>query len=286
MSVVRCVCFTINNYTLEDFADVEKLIRMCSFVVVGFEGSGEGQTPHIQGYCEFQKTIRFTSISKTLRRAHLERRLGNATQASDYCKKEGNWLEWGEIKEQGKRTDLDRIRLLALDNGGMRAVSAVGNLQQIRVAEIFLSYNEPPREWKPQVIWLWGPTGTGKSRSAREICGEDVYCKNTGTKWWDGYDGHDDIILDDFRDSWWPITYMLGLLDRYEFRVEIKGGYRQIRAHRIVITSAQNPAECYMGTGEAVEQLLRRIDIINAFLPNVADVAEVGGVIVGAPLLE
>jgi len=277
MAVVRCVCFTINNPTADDEADLNRLRGMCSYWVVGREGRGEGATPHYQGYCEFHKSTRLSSVCKILRRGHVERRLGNALEASAYCKKEGEWTEGGQMKEQGKRTDLDKIRLLALDNGGMRAVSAIGNLQQIRVAEIFLTYNEEPRDWKPEVIWLWGPTGVGKSRSARELCGEDIYCKNTGTKWWDGYDGHDDIIIDDFRDSWWPITYMLGLLDRYEFRVEIKGGYRQIRAHRIIITSAQNPRDCYIGTGEAVEQLLRRIDIINELVPVVADVAEVGG---------
>ena len=152
----------------------------------------------------------------------------------------------------------------------------VGNLQQIRIAEKYLTYCEEPRNWVPNVYWLYGPSGAGKSKRAREICKEDVYCKNNGTKWWDGYDNHEYVIIDDFRDSWWPITYMLALLDRYEFLVEYKGGYRQFRAKTIVVTSINHPDSMYANTGECRNQLARR-------LTSVTDVSEVGGVILIPP---
>lgn len=266
-------CFTINNYSLEDFADIEELIKRSQYTICGFEIGDQG-TPHIQGYTELLKKTRFNSLKNIIKRAHIEARKGTAEQAATYCKKEGNWLEWGERRKQGCRNDLDRVRISALEEG-LRGVTAIYNLQQIKVAEKFLTYNEEPRDWKPEVIWIWGPTGTGKSRKARELCKEDVYTKNSGSKWWDGYDGHEYIIIDDFRDSWWEITYMLGLLDRYEFQVEIKGGYRQIRARTIVITSAKNPEDCYRSTGEAINQLIRRIDKIEHLVPDVPKVEEV-----------
>lgn len=279
MALLRNLCFTINNYTVSDFDNCEKLRNLCDFMVIGFE-IGDSGTPHIQGYAELTKRTKFNTISKVISRAHIEARKGTQKQATDYCKKDGNWLTWGEPAKQGARGDLHRVKVLALDEG-MRGVSAqVDNLQAIRVAEKFLTYNEPSRDWKPTVIWIWGPTGTGKSRVARNLCGDDVYTKNTGTKWWDGYDGHEYVIVDDFRDSWWSITYMLALLDRYEFQVEIKGGQRQMRAKQIIITSAFPPNRCYLGTGEAIDQLLRRIDIIECAVP---EVPEVGGVIVVPP---
>jgi len=106
------------------------------------------------------------------------------------------------------------------------------------------------------------------------MLGEDVYTKNTGTKWWDGYDGHEDVIIDDFRDSWWPLTYMLALLDRYEFLVENKGGHRQMRAKRIVVTSIFAPDTMYENTGECKIQLLRRVDHIIALVTDVTEVEE------------
>jgi len=267
----RNVCFTINNYTTED------ILGVCAvdwaYVVVGWE-IGDSGTPHMQGYGELVKVTKWASLKKVMPRAHLEGRKGSQAQAIEYCKKEGFYTEHGTRKRQGARKDLDRVREDALE-GGMRSVSSWANLQGIRVAEKFLSYNEEPRDWEPAVYWLWGPTGTGKSRIARKLCinEDDVYVKNTATKWWDGYDGHESVIIDDFRPSWWDLTYMLGLLDRYEFRVETKGGHRQFRPKVIIVTSAIPPDRCYLGTGECVKQLLRRV----------SEVSEVGGVILEPP---
>lgn len=148
----------------------------------------------------------------------------------------------------------------------MREVTLTGNMQQIRVAEKYLTYHEEPRDWEMEVEWYWGPTGSGKSRAARtKFADLDYYTKNTPTKWWNGYDGHEAVIIDDFRDSWWPITDMLSLLDRYERQVETKGGERQFRARRVIITSANPPSNCYRNCGEAVEQLLRRIGHVTEF---------------------
>ena len=51
----------------------------------------------------------------------------------------------------------------------MRAVTRTSTYTQIKTAENFLSYNEEPRNWKPTVFWIYGATGTGKSRLARSI---------------------------------------------------------------------------------------------------------------------
>lgn len=274
MSTLRNVVFTINNYTLED-------ICLCadapwSYLVVGWEKGEEG-TPHMQGYGELIKQTRFTTVKKYLPRAHIEGRRGTQDEAIKYCKKDGFFTEHGSRRQQGARNDLCKMRAAALEEG-MRGVTAWANFQGIRVAEKFLSFNEEARDWAPEVYWLWGPTGVGKSRIARKLASneDDVYTKNTATKWWDGYDGHETVIIDDFRPSWWDLTYMLGLLDRYEFRVETKGGHRQMRAKTIIVTSCLPPVRCYIGTGEAVSQLLRRVTLVT----------EVGGVILEPPEVE
>lgn len=268
----RNICFTINNYLLED---IEKLLDIkYTYIICGFETGKEG-TPHIQGYIELKSQSRLTTIKKYMPRAHIEPRKGTQEQAINYCKKENNWIQDGNIKKQGKRNDLDEVRSDALENG-MRCVTSKYNIQGIRVAEKFLTYNEEPRNWKPLVIWLYGPTGIGKSKLARELLdSDDIYTKNIGSKWWDGYDKHENVIIDDFRPSWWDLTYMLGLIDRYEFKIEYKGGSRQFVPKTIIITSAFHPKECYIGTGEAIDQLIRRIDIIDNIVSKVSEVEEV-----------
>ncbi|AUM61801.1 Rep [Vegetivirus loriverwastis] len=258
MSRVRAFIFTLNNYTPEEESQIQNI--ECEYLVYGHE-TGENNTPHLQGYIEFKNPRVFNTIANLIPRWHVEIRRGTALQAKNYCLKQdkNNFFEKGTFSTQGKRTDLDKIRTIALEDG-MRLVTQIGTLVQIQTAEKFLSYNEEPRDWLTKVIWIHGKTGSGKSRHAREILqNQDIYVKNNGTKWWTGYDAHEAVIIDDFRDSWWSLTEMLSLLDRYEKVVETKGAQRQFKPKTIIITCIYSPDTLYKGTGEDIQQLLRRI---------------------------
>jgi len=259
----RNVCFTLNNYTAEDETRISGL--ECQYLVYGHETAPVTGTPHLQGYIEFLKQTRMNSVKHMLGdRAHIESRRGTQEQAIAYCKKEdAAFVERGIPRAQGHRTDLDDARRTAVESG-MREVTATMSYNQIQTAAKFLTYNEEPRDWLTSVTWIYGPTGSGKSRLAREIAAEytenDVYVKSDATKWWEGYDGQETVIIDDFRDSWWGITEMLRILDRYECRIECKGGYRQLKAKTIIVTSIEHPEMFYRGArGEPIEQLMRRI---------------------------
>jgi len=91
-----------------------------------------------------------------------------------------------------------------------------------------------------------------------------LYRKTNSTgKWWDGYDGHTDILMDDIKDTSREMyTFLLELLDRYDCRVETKGGSRQILAKRIIITSIHSPMELYQCIDPEIKELKRRIDVI------------------------
>ncbi len=259
-------CFTWNNYE-EHCDDAEQFLHErfeCSYCIYGKETGEEEDTPHLQGYMEFNKQQRFNKLHKIEKTIHWERRKGSQGQAITYASKDGDLTEWGKLKRQGSRADLDRFREIAITDG-MRAVATDGNCQQIRVAEKYLTYCEEPRRTKPLVYWIYGPTGVGKTRKAYSDSDEDdYYVKTSPDKWWDGYDAHETVIIDDFRDSWWDITEMLHVLDRYEHRVQYKGGFRQLRATKIIITSVDHPNDMmnYQAKGEDLKQLIRRIDVI------------------------
>lgn len=256
----RNYCITINNWREKDIDNLKNLDYQ--YVIIGKE-VGENGTPHLQIYLQLKNTMRFETLVKKLeKRSHIERPISSPDNNILYCKKDGNFIELGTPKNQGHRSDLDEIRNLAVD-GGMRLVSTIGNIQQIKVAEKFLTYNERIRDFKPKVIWIYGSSGSGKSRMARKIVNDDTYTKNTNHKWFDGYDAHKNLILDDFRDSWMKITDLLSILDRYERQVECKGGNRQLLAENIIITSITHPKEMYIhAKDEPKIQLLRRIDFI------------------------
>lgn len=260
--------FTINNYTPEEEFLLLFLQQPCTYICWGYEVGEEEGTPHIQGYMEFSYVIdrKVVSKFKEFNRAYLAQRKGTAEEAIKYCKKGGNYFELGNVfvPKPGVRRDLDEVRECARDNG-MKEVSQWANLQQIRCAEKYLEYNESKRNWKPTVLWFWGPTGTGKSRMAHDLS-VDPYIKSEGSKWWNGYDRHEHVIIDDFRDGHMSFNELLTLLDRYERRIECKGGMRQFVAKQIIITCNAPPSDLYCNVvDERKDQLLRRIDVIEEF---------------------
>ncbi|KAF7239284.1 hypothetical protein EG68_11676 [Paragonimus skrjabini miyazakii] len=60
--------------------------------------------------------------------------------------------------------------------------------------------------------WLYGPTGSGKSRQAQTMAqGHTAYWKNS-TEWWDHYPQEEYVIIDDYAGQW-RIDFLLQLLD-------------------------------------------------------------------------
>ena len=85
-------------------------------------------------------------------------------------------------------------------------------------------------------------------------------------KWWEGYDGQEVVIINDYRKDFCKFHELLNLLDRYPYRVECKGGSRQFTSKTIVITTPLSPEETWENrTSEDLGQLLRRIDNILFF---------------------
>lgn len=262
MAKARAYCFTINNYSGEDEQNVLELANSSKYIICGRE-MGEGGTPHLQGYVYFSSPISFTSMKKKLPRAHIEQSKGTPQDNKKYCSKQSDILiEQGEIPKQGARTDIERT-IEQLEGGeNMRAVvKTARSMQSIKVAEVYLKYHEEPRTWKPEVRWYYGSTGSGKTRAAREWLGDDVYTALDSIKWFEGYDKHESVLIDDFRKDFCKFHQLLKLLDRYEYRVETKGGSRQFLAKKIAVTAPYPPDEIY-NTREDVKQLLRRIDEI------------------------
>ena len=63
-------------------------------------------------------------------------------------------------------------------------------------------------------------------------------------KWFDGYDQHDCVVLDDFY-GWMPYHVLLAVCDSLPFRAETKGGRVVVTASTIVITSNKLPVHFY-----------------------------------------
>lgn len=56
-----------------------------------------------------------------------------------------------------------------------------------------------PVATEKEVYVFWGTTGTGKSKRAWEEATMDAYPKSPTSIWWCGYQGHSNVVIDEFR---------------------------------------------------------------------------------------
>lgn len=210
---------------------------------------------HFQGYLELTVRQRLAAVKTALGdpSVHLEPRKGTALEAKAYCqkdesRKEGTSpVELGEMSSvtPGARQDLLAVKAL-LDKGSSELEIADAEFptwaRNFRAIERYKRLQLEVRSWKTDLFIICGATGTGKSRVCQETYA-DAYWKPRGN-WWDGYDAHQTVIIDDFY-GWLPWDLLLRLTDRYPLTVETKGGSVQFVAKRIVITSNKSPGQWY-----------------------------------------
>lgn len=251
--------YTINNYTPEEEAQLKlmdvTMHRCCKEV-------GENGTVHLQGAIRFRRAYRLTALKKLFPRAHFE--IAVTPDPQNYCTK-GEVLIDKNDAQPGKRSDL----LKAIDTmkaNGMRQCA-------LQHPEIFVKYHRglkclqeitvPTRDWYPtEVIVLWGPTGVGKSRRAREI---DPGLYNVpepvnGNLWFSGYVSQQTILFDDFY-GWIRYHTMLQFLDGYPLNVEYKGGAVARNWTRVIITSNKPPDQWYPSVADQ-SALMRRLNSV------------------------
>lgn len=103
----------VNNYTQDEYEDLcGSAPDLWQYLIVGRE-VGESGTPHLQcfGILKTKRRLRQVKSLPGLQRAHLEMAQGTPQEASDYCKKENDYEEYGELpKSQGKRNEFERFR--------------------------------------------------------------------------------------------------------------------------------------------------------------------------------
>ena len=111
-------------------------------------------------------------------------------------------------------------------------------------------------------VVYYGSTGVGKSRRAWEELGMDAYPKDPRTKFWCGYQGQENVIVDEFRGGI-DVGHILRWLDRYPVNVEIKGSSMPLSAKQFVFTSNLHPRAWYPELDAlTLEALIRRMEIV------------------------
>lgn len=261
---VRNVCFTWNNPGPDPIPfDVNRM----KYLVYQRE-RGESGTEHYQGYLELVNSTSFAAIKTLLGNPsiHLEPRRGSAIQASDYCQKEDSRVPgttpfvFGEISNPGKRTDLLEFKD-AVMSGQKRKRDLVDDHFGIlarypKFYETLTMLNRPTRsDENPLSVYLHiGVPGTGKTRAVYDEhqASPEFYVAplSNGTTWYDTYDGHKTVLIDDFagKASHCTLVALLRLLDRYPVLLPTKGSHTWWLPSTIYITTNIRPSLWYTWT--------------------------------------
>lgn len=266
----RAWCYTLNNYTVEERDGLRSL--KCVYQVFGYE-RGEAGTPHLQGYVHLKSAKTLSAMKKMMPRAHLEPRKGTIDQAVDYCKKEGDYEEfgvkpmsqkekgeanknrWKRILEKAEEGDEDWIKEHEPDVA-FKHMALIRSHKKPKMEILDHSDEDTPHEW-----WI-GPTGSGKSKQLWELY--PAHYQKSQNKWWCGYKGQEVVAIEEASPKTMEhlASFMKIWADRYPFSGEIKGGKIEgIRPARVIVLSNYTIQQCFPNV-EDYEPLMRRFKVI------------------------
>lgn len=208
------------------------------YMICGDEVCPETKKQHIQGYVKFKDRRNENFVRRLFPKASVRSCKGTPKQNVTYCSKGGKYHDHGAIlKSQGSRSDLEDVKGLIDSGCSIKDLREHHYPTYIRYQKALINDREfhlPDRSWPTELHIYWGTTGTGKSRKCfAENLG--AYWKTRGD-WWDGYDGNETIIIDEFY-GWMSIDSILRLCDRYPLLLPTKGGFRKCQAKKVIFTS-------------------------------------------------
>lgn len=266
---------------------------------------GENGTPHIHLFVFRPSPIRFTTIKAMFPSAHIDKAMGTNQEIRAYILKHGakfnkdekghydyidaknvrhtginysdTFYENKECPEEyqgvnsGSRLIVEMVQAGNSDNEIIEVVpTAYKDLDKIQRVRSMFRDEKFRKEWRDiTTIYIYGSSGAGKTRSVMDKYGyENVYRVTNYNHPFDGYDGQDVVIFEEFRSS---LKYadMLNYLDGYPLVLPCRYFDRQACYTKVFIISNVPPHEQYpKADNESFKAFWRRVNEIQHFVKN------------------
>ena len=245
----------------------------------------EGSQLHAQGYIQVVDKSRMTTIKRILGghiiSPHVEIANGTPEDNIAYTSKEESrfvsdllpmTITRGTPIGAGQRKDLEEIAFaLSSGNMTMNQIAQSNPAQFVRFhrgLKALLDETTPPYTGGVKTVKVfYGPTGTGKTKTAYETYPGAYFWGPEQGKWFERYCGEKTTILDEYRGQL-PLGFLLRLTDRYPMKIELKGSSTEFVSDTIVICSPVHPLLWYTSLNQnegKMDQLMRRITEVKWF---------------------
>lgn len=240
--------------------------REFHYAVASRETAPETGHIHIHCYVHYKNSLKLYT-SKCCG-AHIEICKGSGAQNEAYIKKEGDiiWEEGENPKgyRYSKAITIKEAREMPWEQLDDTPASSYRHIKQVKDEALIKKWQAGGSYWSPVLVeWIYGATGTGKTRyCVQEKAVVVDYVNGFFTDWGDARV----ICLEEYRGGI-PYGQMLQLLDDYHghYIVNIKHSHKIIDLDKIIITSPLPPQDIFVRQikkKDSILQLLRRIDKI------------------------
>ena len=264
----------------QELGKLKSVIYWCMSEEIGAEG-----THHIHIFILSSSGIRFSTIRNRFSGdAHIDTCYGTPLSNRDYVAKEGKWEksakaetkiegsfeEWGEIPTNSTLSTHGLLQYIySLIEAGMSNYEILQiipesfvYLEKMDQVRLLLKSEKYAKEYRDMnVIYIYGPTGVGKTRYVMDKHGySNVYriSDYEPHRSWSNYRGQDVVIFDEYS-SGFKIQDMLQWLDGYPIDLPARYHQKQACYTTCYIVSNLEPIEQY----ENVQK--EKPDVWNAF---------------------
>lgn len=289
MSKGKFYCFTENSNPNAFQARLESLFEGLDGEVTYICGQVEiasTRQRHFQGYVQLKIARALSWVRSNISdTAHWEKQKGTNVEARDYCKKvddttvADSFVEFGKFSPgrggKGARNDITSFKEAIKAGATQRELADSEHLEAfakyIKLHDRLRSLYPTKRKREDfEVVLYVGDPRSGKTRKAKDENPDlfEIPITN-GTLWFDGYDGHEVVLWDDFMGagSKMSLDNTLKFFDRYVRQVPIKGGHAWYMPNKVIVTSNYHPRCWYNWKGREVswEALSRRFSEVWVF---------------------
>lgn len=221
-------------------------------------------TPHTHVFIYRKTAIRAKTIRCKFPGVHYDYCYGTCSENRDYVRKEGKWTdtdkaetrvdgsfyEFGEMPDEKSEDNPDKADIIALVESGATTAEIIKSnpkfvfkTNDINILrETLLSEKYLKEQRNVEVVYLYGTTGSGKTRSifeeneAADICRVTNYGNGMGGIKFDAYHGQSVLVFEEFN-SQIPIYDMLNYIDRYPVNLPARYSDRVACYTKVYLTS-------------------------------------------------